>query len=77
MTDRAGLLARIADDFMENGGSIPSRLPPACTGFHASLWPEAPADPYEIRFSAAWPGIVLVCSRPLAGYSLEGGLHRE
>jgi len=76
MTDRANLLARMADDFMENGGSIPLRLPPGCTGFRASLWPEAPAEPHEVHFSATWPSVTLVCLRSLAGYSLEGGLHR-
>lgn len=75
--DRAELLARMADDFMDNGGCIPDRLPRGCTGFSASLWPEPPGKPHEVHFSATWPSITLVCLRSLDGYSVEGGLHRE
>ena len=75
MDDRAELLGRMADYFMESGQLPP--LPPGCTGFTASLWPEKPAEPAEVHFSATWPGITLVCLRSLAGYSLEGGLHRD
>lgn len=76
MADRAELLARVADQFMENG-HLPVQLPPGCTGLTASLWPEPPGEPYEVHFSATWTTITLVCLRSLAGYSLEGGLHRE
>jgi hypothetical protein len=75
MTDRAEMLARMADDFMGSGGRLPA-LPPGCNGFSASLWPEAPAEPREVHFSATWPSVTLVCLRSLDGYSIEGGLHR-
>ena len=74
--NRADELAKIADEFMANGGRFPCALPAGCTGLRASLWPEAPAEPYEVHFSATWPSVTLVCLRSLAGYSLEGGLHR-
>jgi hypothetical protein len=76
MINRADALARMADNFMENGGSLPVRMPDGCTGFRASLWPEPPGEPTEVHFSATWPSVTLVCLRPLEGYSLEGGLHR-
>jgi hypothetical protein len=73
MPDRAELLARAADDYMA-AGALPLRTLPGCTDFRVSLWP--PAGPTEVHFSAAWPSVTLVCKRSLAGYSLEGGLHR-
>lgn len=66
----------MADDFMGNGGVVPA-LAPGCTGFSAALWPTTPSEPREVRFSADWPGITLVCLRSLDGYSPYGGLHRE
>jgi len=76
-TDRAALLAQMADKFMESGVWPPGRLPAGCTGMTASLYPEAPQEPREVHFSMTWPSVTLVCLRSLAGYSLEGGLHRE
>lgn len=73
--DRAAILARIADESMHNGGRLPSGLPAGCTDLSASLYPEAPDEPCEVHFSATWPGITITCSRSLAGYSLDGGLH--
>jgi hypothetical protein len=75
MTDRAELLALMADSCMENGGRLPP-LPPGCTGFRASVWPQYPDQPCEVHFSATWPDVTLTCKRSLAGYSLLGGLHR-
>jgi hypothetical protein len=73
--DRAALLARIADECMENGGSLPFLENfPGMTGLRAETYPHE--QPREIHFAADWPGITLVAVRSLAGYSLEGGLHR-
>ncbi len=74
--DRAAVLARVADECMANGGTLPVGLPDGCISVSASLWPEAPHDPVEVHFSMTWPGVTLVCRRSLAGYSMEGGLHR-
>lgn len=75
MTDRAALLSRIADEAMANGGRLPFAWDfPDVTGLRAETYPHE--QPREIRFAADWPGITLVCARSLAGYSLEGGLHR-
>ena len=72
--DRAAILAELADQCMETG-RLPYPMPAGCVALSATAWP--PEAPREIRFSAAWPGITLVCSRSLSGYSLLGGLHRE
>lgn len=77
VADRAALLAGMADGFM-GSGCAPLSLPDGCVAFTASLWPEPPAEPREVHFSATWlPSTTLVCLRPLAGYSLDGGLHRD
>lgn len=74
--NRASQLARIADKFMENGGQMPlpkgEGWPEGCTGIRAEHVPSAA----EIRFSARYPDTTIVCARSMAGYSLEGGLHR-
>ena len=72
--DRAALLARIADECMENGGALPAGLTGGMTGLRAETYPHE--QPREIHFAADWPGITLVAIRSLAGYSLEGGLHK-
>lgn len=74
VVSRAILLAKMADECMRSGCTA-SDLPDGCISFRAALWPLN--EPSEVRFAAVWPGITLVCSRSLAGYSLEGGLHRE
>jgi hypothetical protein len=71
--DRAVLLGQWADSFMETGW-MPLGLSDGCTDFQVGLWPEAPAEPHEVHFSASWPDVTLVTTRSLAGYSLEGGL---
>jgi hypothetical protein len=73
--DRAAILAGIADEAMANGGRLPFLWDfPGMTGLRAETYPQE--HPREIRFAADWPGITLTCSRSLAGYSLDGGLHR-
>jgi hypothetical protein len=69
MGDRAAILARIADDFMENGLLMLTDELAAggMRSLRAEIWPEHPAMPQEVRFAAEWPGITLVCSRPFAG----------
>jgi len=75
MDDRAALLARIADECMANGGRLPFvRDFPGMTGLRTESYPHE--QPREIHFAAEWPDVTLVCTRSLAGYSLEGGLHR-
>ena len=77
--DRSAILARIADEFMEKG-RLPLMpgypgWPDGCRRLMAETHPHE--DPREIRFVAEWPGITLIAARSLAGYSLEGGLHRD
>jgi hypothetical protein len=75
--DRAALLAQVADEFMENGGRFPARLPAGCSALNASFYPESPDEPREVHFSMTWASVTLVCVRSLEGYSIAGGLHRE
>jgi hypothetical protein len=72
--NRADELARIADEAMANGGRPPFPWDcPGMTGLRAETYP--PEQPREIRFAADWPDATIACSRSLAGYNLEGGLH--
>jgi hypothetical protein len=63
--DRAALLAELADDFMENGGSWQDpvwMLRNGMLSITASAYP--PEDPREVHFSAAWTDVTIVCKRP-------------
>lgn len=64
--DRAELLAGLADNYMKYGWWGGIDLPEGCRRLNAETWPHE--EPREIRFTAEWPGITLVCSRPLAGW---------
>jgi hypothetical protein len=75
--DRAVILACIADGFMDNRGMMPlpetDGWPEGCTG----MWAEHVPMRNEVWFTVRYPDQDIVTSRSLAGYSLEGGLHRE
>jgi hypothetical protein len=73
MAGRAKILAAMADKFMA-AGCLPASLPAGCSGFRVQLHPEPPAEPREVHFSAAWPGITLVCRRPLGGLCRPGAI---
>lgn len=62
--DRAALLAALADEFMANGCAWPHPgwLPVGCRSLRAAAYPDS-GKPREVRFTAEWPGITLVCSR--------------
>ena len=64
MTDRAVILSRIADAYMAYG-AMPWPLPGGCRSLTFKYYPPQAAEPTEIRFAAEWPGITIVCSRPL------------
>ena len=76
-TDRAALLAAIADKFIANdcrGLPFPHD---GMRALRAEEYPHPPGTPYELRFSASWPDITIVCSRPLPvrlGDAFAGGV---
>ena len=72
--DRAARLAWIADEFMAGRDHMLAELKDGCRCLSVEVWPHE--DPVEVHFTAEWPGVTLVASRSLAGYSLEGGLHK-
>jgi hypothetical protein len=57
---------------MAKGSVLPFGLPDGMTALRAEAWPPHPGETQEIRFSADWPGITLVCSRPLARLLTRG-----
>ncbi len=74
MTDRASLLAHIADGHIADPLMTGKRMRDAgITALRIKAWPPWPAEPQELRFAADWPGLTLVCSRSLAGRGSPAG----